>query len=193
MDNIVAANVFKDCFAGYPGFWCVAGGWAIDLFLGEKTREHSDFEVVVLRKDFKILFDQVKKYNPKLILPGGKDEDFPFWDGTEIDESYIQLCLDQQQGLNFDLLLTPSEGNKWICRRKRSLTLPLEKVVASSANDLPILIPEIVLLFKGKYLEEKDQKDFESTLPRLTENSKMWLKNSLELCYGTQHQWIAKL
>ena len=27
--------------------WCVVGGWAIDLFLGRRTREHDDIEVAV--------------------------------------------------------------------------------------------------------------------------------------------------
>src|SRR5437899_2178390 len=32
-------------------WWAVAGGWAIDLWLGEQTREHHDVEVVVARRD----------------------------------------------------------------------------------------------------------------------------------------------
>ncbi|HEX5563842.1 MAG TPA: hypothetical protein VFX34_02680, partial [Sporosarcina sp.] len=31
--------------------WGVAGGWAIDLFLGNQTREHSDIEIAILRED----------------------------------------------------------------------------------------------------------------------------------------------
>ena len=34
------------------GIWsAVAGGWAIDLWLGEQTRDHHDIEVVVRRCD----------------------------------------------------------------------------------------------------------------------------------------------
>src|SRR5262245_287014 len=32
-------------------WWAIAGGWAIDLWLGRQTREHHDVEVVVLRDD----------------------------------------------------------------------------------------------------------------------------------------------
>ena len=31
--------------------WFVAGGWALDLFLGRITRDHSDFEVALFRED----------------------------------------------------------------------------------------------------------------------------------------------
>ncbi|MCL4541605.1 MAG: hypothetical protein M1396_04620 [Chloroflexi bacterium] len=31
--------------------WFIAGGWAIDLFLGRQTRAHKDVEIAVLRQD----------------------------------------------------------------------------------------------------------------------------------------------
>jgi hypothetical protein len=32
--------------------WYVAGGWALDLFRGEQTREHGDLEIAVPAPDF---------------------------------------------------------------------------------------------------------------------------------------------
>src|SRR5262245_45368546 len=32
--------------------WCVVGGWAIDLWLGERTRDHEDIEIAVPRYSF---------------------------------------------------------------------------------------------------------------------------------------------
>src|SRR6202041_499078 len=32
--------------------WWIAGGWALHLFLGRQFREHGDFDVGVLRRDF---------------------------------------------------------------------------------------------------------------------------------------------
>ena len=31
--------------------WWIAGGWALDLFLGEQTRDHEDIDVQILRRD----------------------------------------------------------------------------------------------------------------------------------------------
>ena len=31
--------------------WWIAGGWALDLFLGVQTREHYDIDVQILRRD----------------------------------------------------------------------------------------------------------------------------------------------
>jgi len=36
---------------GFPRPWYIAGGWAIDLFLGRETREHDDIDVTIFRND----------------------------------------------------------------------------------------------------------------------------------------------
>ncbi|MCW2863035.1 MAG: hypothetical protein JWP48_4743 [Actinoallomurus sp.] len=38
--------------AGVDARWYVAGGWALDLFLGERTRPHDDLEIGVAAADF---------------------------------------------------------------------------------------------------------------------------------------------
>jgi Aminoglycoside-2''-adenylyltransferase len=38
-------------FAMLPIPWWIAGGWAIDLFLGRQTRRHEDIDVLILRQD----------------------------------------------------------------------------------------------------------------------------------------------
>jgi len=35
----------------FDGKWGIAGGWAIDLFIGKETRLHSDIEVALFRED----------------------------------------------------------------------------------------------------------------------------------------------
>jgi Aminoglycoside-2''-adenylyltransferase len=35
--------------------WWIAGGWAIDLFLGRQTREHEDIDVQILRRDQQVI------------------------------------------------------------------------------------------------------------------------------------------
>lgn len=37
--------------AGFNKTWGIAGGWAIDLFIGKETREHKDIEIAVFRKN----------------------------------------------------------------------------------------------------------------------------------------------
>jgi hypothetical protein len=42
--------------SGVTATWCVAGGWAVDLHLGQVTREHEDLEIA----DPAAGFDQVR-------------------------------------------------------------------------------------------------------------------------------------
>ena len=38
---------WRSCYRGVTAPWCVAAGWALDLFRGEQTREHEDLEIAV--------------------------------------------------------------------------------------------------------------------------------------------------
>jgi predicted glycosyl hydrolase (DUF1957 family) len=46
-------EVFAVCrfMADFLGAWWVGGGWAIDLWLGDQSRDHEDIEVCILRRD----------------------------------------------------------------------------------------------------------------------------------------------
>ena len=46
---------------------------------------------------------------------------------------------------------------------------------------LPFMAPEIVLLFKAKYLRDKDEADFAVTLPLLDSAARRWLDDGLAL------------
>ncbi len=41
----------RDLFSSAPFQWWIAGGWAIDLFLGKLTRPHFDLDIAVARRD----------------------------------------------------------------------------------------------------------------------------------------------
>jgi hypothetical protein len=39
--------------------WWVAGGWALDLFLGKVTRAHKDLDIGIFRKDAAIVLAEL--------------------------------------------------------------------------------------------------------------------------------------
>jgi hypothetical protein len=47
---VICSNVFSLMY-GFHKPWCIAGGWAIDLFLDQITREHHDIEIAIFRED----------------------------------------------------------------------------------------------------------------------------------------------
>ncbi|MGC9781145.1 MAG: aminoglycoside adenylyltransferase [Candidatus Heimdallarchaeota archaeon] len=42
--------------------WWIAEGWAIDIFLGKKSREHLDIDVLILRKDQIIIHKHLNEW-----------------------------------------------------------------------------------------------------------------------------------
>ena len=176
----------------YPCFWCVAGGWAIDLYLGKQTRPHDDIEIVALRTDYKTLFTQLNKYNPQKIINDGTHVSFLPWDGTEIEADCIQLSTQTIRHLEheyaFDVLLTPSRHGKWVCRRNENIVLPFNDVIISTPHHIPILRQEIVLLFKAKYVREKDCMDYENVIDTLNKTQKKWFIENLRIIHPN-HDW----
>ncbi len=47
----LSASDVSRMFRGAAFPWWMAGGWAIDLFVGRQTRRHADTDVLVLRRD----------------------------------------------------------------------------------------------------------------------------------------------
>jgi uncharacterized protein (DUF952 family) len=74
--------------AGFDGSWWVAGGWALDLFLGYKTRPHADLELSVMAADQQALFAHLRGRDLRLAAPGAS---LPVWDGTTIRAPFHQV------------------------------------------------------------------------------------------------------
>src|SRR5437879_2827606 len=47
----LAVSEVRRLFSRAPFPWWIAGGWAIDLFIGRQTRPHADTDVLLLRQD----------------------------------------------------------------------------------------------------------------------------------------------
>ncbi|MDP9726786.1 hypothetical protein P4574_19715 [Priestia megaterium] len=50
--------------------WFFAGGWAIDLFIGRETRNHSDIEIALYRKDQLEIKAYLKEWDFKKVVKG---------------------------------------------------------------------------------------------------------------------------
>jgi SpoU rRNA methylase family enzyme len=59
-------------------------------------------------------------------------------------------------------------------------------------DGLPILRPEVVLLYKAKNLRERDQEDFEQVQSRLDPRDRRWLADAIEVVHPG-HEWLGTL
>jgi len=176
--------------AGLTVPWCVAAGWALDLFRGEQTREHGDLEIAVPAPDFGVVRDALAGYEMETI---GAGRAWPL-DSPAFDVMHQTWVRDPAAGVyRLDIFREPQRDGAWVCRRDETITLPYRRIIRRTPGGIPYLAPEIVLLFKAKHAAEpKNQADFAGTLPRLEPGAVGWLRWALRRVHPG-HAWLAAL
>ena len=92
-----------------------------------------------------------------------------------------------------ELLFNKVDSTDFLFRRDMSITLPFEKMILLSVLGIPLLAPEIVLLYKSvKPDDPSAAADFRNALPELSSGSRDWLVNALEKMYK-HHAWLKDL
>lgn len=179
---------------GYPHSWCVGGGWAIDLFVGCVSRSHKDIDIAIWRQDQLVLrsFLVAQGWSVEKAFEG---ELFP-WENNEFLELPIHgvWCRNPDSQPDFlEILLNESNGQNFLFRRDPSITYPLERVIVMSNLGIPVLAPEIVLLYKAKNSSRaENQSDFETVISYLNCDRRNWLRKSLKKIHPSHH-WLQDL
>ncbi len=164
--------------------WFIAGGWAIDLFLGQETRPHSDIEIGVYRHHQSSLKKHLEgwtflKVNKANILA---------WEGERLELPVHELyAIKQEQTL--EILLSESSQGDWVFRRDPAITVPYELAWAESSKGIPYLQPEIVLLYKVNQSRKKDHHDFFETYKHLDVDKRKWLRKAVSH-HEPYHDWL---
>lgn len=176
--------------AGVGAPWYVAGGWALDLFLGQQTRRHGDLEIGVPAGDF----GEISVHFPEYVFIGvGQNR---LWDVAtpEVLAATHQTWLRDPAGGDYlvDVMREPHEGRMWICRHDPTVRLPYDEIICRDADGIPYLAPELVLFFKAKYARPKDRADFERALPELSSARRARLAELIGNRYPG-HAWLAQL
>lgn len=168
--------------------WFICGGWAIDLFLGRKTREHGDLEIGTFRQYQQGLRDYFSDWNLSFIQHGKTYA----WCRSTILELPIHELEAKKNAKKLEILLNEADDTYWYYRRMPEIRHALHSLVLESENGLYYLAPEVVLLYKTKNTRLKDSQDFEASLEYLNDERKTWLKQSLKKV-DPQHVWLEKL
>jgi hypothetical protein len=183
--------------AGVRAPWCVAAGWAIELFLGEQRREHEDIEIAVPRNQFSEIAAALAGF--ELFIPAGDLTDpglvWPFDHALQALDGHHQTWVREPATGRWllDVFREPSDGDTWICRRDERIRLPYRDVIERTDDGIPYARPEIVLLFKAKHADRpKDEADFAAVLPRLERDRRAWLAQALALVHPG-HAWLKRV
>jgi hypothetical protein len=176
---------------GLPARWWVAGGQAIDLFVGSPTRHHQDVDVAVLRPD-------------QLTVQAHLDG----WDLRVAHDGHLtrwvpgQLLATHEHGIwarpspaspwRFELLVDDVLDGQWVYRRNPAVRLPLDRLGRTTATGLPYLRPEVVLLYKAKRPRAPDEHDAGVAIPRLSGSERAWLAAAVAKD-TPDHHWLPLL
>lgn len=172
----------------YPRTWWVAGGWAIDLHLGRQHRSHKDVDIAVLRRDQQELRSFFCGWSLQKVVNGA----FQPWWPNEVLELPVHEVHAEREAEHVEFLLNESTDDRWVFRRNPSISMPLERASRCSAQGIPYLCPEIVLLYKAKAPRDHDLDDFRRARTALDTDARQWLAAALDACHPG-HEWIGKL
>ena len=169
-----------------PAQWWVAGGWALDLFVGHQGRSHKDLDIGILRRDVRQVVGAMSGW--EFFEAKGGLLFGPLMSDPEDNVSSLwgRPCHTREWVL--ELMLDDSDGDQWVFRRERSIRA-LDTVIRYDSAGIPFLVPEIQLLYKAGHIRAEDNLDFERIAPHLDDDSRRWLLCALTLV-DHYHPWL---
>ncbi len=166
--------------------WWLAGGWALDLFVGHQGRAHKDLDIGVLRRDVRQVLGAMSGWeffeakDGKLFGPlTGEPREVvnSLWGRPSHTREWV-----------LELMLDDSDGDQWVFRRERSIRQALDLAIRHDSARIPYLAPEIQLLYKATHIRRQDNLDFDRVAPYLDDGARAWLCSALARM-DQQHQW----
>jgi hypothetical protein len=160
--------------------------------MGRQTRDHQDVDVAVLRADQKQLHEAFGGWELYYATPDHRL--LPYrsecWLELPVHGVWVRPASDAPWLCEF--LLNEHEDQQWVYGRNPAVRKPLAEIGVKALGGVPILVPEIVLLYKAHELTEKDEADFRTALPHLTPRRKAWLLGALNET-RPNHPWARRL
>jgi GNAT superfamily N-acetyltransferase len=173
--------------------WWIAGGWALDLFVGEQTRPHGDLDVVLLRSDQSAVHARLTARRWRLYA--AVDGTLVRWTGGPLPQRVHDVWCHREgsDAWSLQLMLLDHDGEDWVFRRDRRIRGTLTEL-GTTAGELPILALQVQLLFKATSTRRpKDDADATVVIPRLTDDARGWLHGALYRCDDLCHNWLTAL
>lgn len=100
--------------------------------------------------------------------------------------------MSQPAQLEFLLNEVDPTGRVWVFLRDPRVTRPVEQVIQTAEDGVPIFSPVVALLYKAKDLRPHDEHDFRLVRDMLDAGDRLWLRQALEVAYPG-HQWVERL
>lgn len=178
--------IFRDA----PFQWYVAGGYAVEQFLGQPTRDfHDDLDIGIFRDEqlaAQAWLDDWLLYAadpPGTLRPWHPNEYLP------VGVHDIWAHRPEVDAWQFQLMVQEVEGDEWYSRRDTSIRGKRSDLI-QIYHGVPCIRIEVQLHYKAKGQRPKDETDFAACLPHLSAEAKSWLRESLQRQFPEGHDWL---
>lgn len=172
--------------------WLIAGGHAIDLFVGRLTREHADIDVLLLRRDQQAAHEALAGWELFAADPPGQLRPWSAGETLPVGVRDIWCRPGPEAPWKLQFMLDEADGDTWVSRRNPEVRRPLGELRHTSASGLPFLAPEVQLFYKARGQRPKDELDLSTALPHLSVTQRNWLRQALVLT-APGHAWLSRL
>lgn len=179
------------CLSSLTVPWWIAGGWALDLFLGNQSRPHKDLDIGVLRRDVLEVLSALSSWE-FFEAKGGVLTRLHAGETPRADVHSLWCRPVDTTLWTLQLMLDECEDERWVFRRQPQIQRSLATTVRRSSEGMPYLAPEIQLLYKTRAVRAQDQADFDRVAPRLDAAARAWLQDALART-DPNHQWLPAL
>jgi len=177
-----------DRFSRFDGDWWIAGGHAIDCFVGWETRHHADIDVEMFRSDRDALFDVFPGWDMFTASGGGLT---PWIRGSAIAPHVFGIWARPASDAPWavEVMLADGDHTTWRFRRDPRISLERGRLVRWTPAGIPYCTPEVQLLYKSKQARPKDDVDLARVLHHMTTDQRRWLIDAIERADGA-HPWV---
>jgi hypothetical protein len=192
--------------AGYGGTWSLCGGWAVDAWLGQPSREHGDLDISIFEDEQHMLYEHLEGWQ----LLGHdaaweRNNHETWWDGRYhlTTPAHIHArgperkgampkdgIAREEDGFWLDIQVDGRSGGDWVVRREPRIVAPLSGSILESPWGVPTTVPELLLFFKAGEPRMRDKLDFAALRPLMSEAQRRWLHDAVS---QLEHPWLERL
>ncbi|HUQ42220.1 MAG TPA: hypothetical protein VM052_06945 [Candidatus Limnocylindrales bacterium] len=171
--------------------WWIAGGWALDLFMGRQTRAHHDVEISVFRSDEAAVRRHLRGWEIAIAADGTLT---PLADGEPLPSTAHELWSRERghDGWQLEILIEERDGDRWVYRRDHRVGVNARDIGRFTNDGIPFIRPDIQLLYKSKASRGVDESDLIAVLPRLDAAQRSTLAAWISAGDAT-HRWLTRL
>lgn len=177
--------------SGAPFAWWLAGGFAVERWVGEQHRPHDDIDILVSRENQGALREWLADWVVAVADPPGQ---LRTWNlGEQLPEAAHDIWARRKEAAGWELqvMLFEAREETWIYRRDQRIAGALDDF-GVVIDDIPCVRLEIQLLYKARSPRPKDDLDLDYALPRIDALQRATLKRWLQIAHPTS-PWLPQL